>query len=486
MRKLLLATTVALGASVAGMGVSHAQTTVIPSLLPGIGGTSGTTLGGLPTIQPGTVQVRLGGRVEFFGFEGADSGDKVVVPAPGAGNIPAGTYKKQNYGFYDYARLYPSVDGVAANGLQYGAFVEIRHENFGGSSSVNDGSGGSSVSSDDRARGTLYVRREFVYLGAPAFGTVRFGGTDGPSSLFETGTFENFNDSAWNGDVENVFSGNAAPTAIPFATVGNMYTTTKAVYLSPNFSGFDFAAGYEPTPSSVNDYGGGNPGTLNGTVANNTACSFASPGCDQLSSSSFAANATRRRNTVDLSSRYRGTFGPVGLAVQLGWIGSQHDGVSAPTGAAPAGGTRYSGFNIGDLGLVVSYAGLSVGGHITGGKLNGQWALAPVGATPAIWALGGVSYSIGPVIVGASYFQYDSPGNSGPLGTAAASVGQLRERGLAVGGTYTVAPGVGLFFSYLNGNRKENGVNLLADGEPSTAHNQTNANGLGVGTYVRW
>jgi len=43
-----------------------------------------------------------------------------------------------------------------------------------------------------------------------------------------------------------------------------------------------------------------------------------------------------------------------------------------------------------------------------------------------------------------------------------------------------------LFFSYLNGNIKENGVNLLGDGEAATTHNQVNMNGFGIGTFIRW
>ena len=32
-------------------------------------------------------------------------------------------------GFAEYARLYPGFDGIAANGLKYGAFLEIRQDN---------------------------------------------------------------------------------------------------------------------------------------------------------------------------------------------------------------------------------------------------------------------------------------------------------------------------------------------------------------------
>jgi hypothetical protein len=192
---------------------------------------------------------------------------------------------------------------------------------------------------------------------------------------------------------------------------------------------------------------------------------------------------------VDFEARYRGAFGPIGLAVQAGGIVSG----KVANDATPSPLLRYDGLALGDGGLQLTYQGLAVGGHITAGRSNGQFNLAPKGARDSFgWLVGG-SYAIGPVIVGASYFDYQSAGNK--TGSVAQGgnpyVGSRNEVGIAAGGTYTLAPGLNLFVSYLYGHRHESGVDLLTN-VSSTAtsrvstHNTTNAQALSLGTQVKW
>ncbi len=141
---------------------------------------------------------------------------------------------------------------------------------------------------------------------------------------------------------------------------------------------------------------------------------------------------------------------------------------------------------------------------VQGGRYNGQWNLSPTGSSDSLAYIAGASYTFGPVVVGASAFQYDSPGSSGPLGsgfgaTGASNTGfsplagQRRERGVAAGGTYSVAPGLALFLSYLWGDRKENGVDLLS-GQVSTPaspnlgaqHNYVHSQVLTLGAGLSW
>src|ERR1700731_4348499 len=70
MRKILLATVALLGSSFGGVELAQAQSTTMATLMPS------TT----PTPAPGTVTVRLGGRVNFFAASVSDSGNRV----PGA------------------------------------------------------------------------------------------------------------------------------------------------------------------------------------------------------------------------------------------------------------------------------------------------------------------------------------------------------------------------------------------------------------------
>ena len=95
--------------------------------------TGSTAAGPLSTIyapntlavpSPGTIVIRLNGRVEVdvtANFTSVDRG----VTATGA---PTG-FKLNPVGISSYMRLYPGFDGMAANGLRYGAAVELR-ENF--------------------------------------------------------------------------------------------------------------------------------------------------------------------------------------------------------------------------------------------------------------------------------------------------------------------------------------------------------------------
>ena len=78
---------------------------------------------------PGTIVIRLNGRVQVQVDAYFTSGNK-SIPS-GAGAIAGGgSFKVNPIGIASYMRLYPGVDGMATNGLRYGAAVELR-ENVG-------------------------------------------------------------------------------------------------------------------------------------------------------------------------------------------------------------------------------------------------------------------------------------------------------------------------------------------------------------------
>ena len=454
-KKLLASATICCGLLHSGFAL--AQATIINGLQPDVRSLAGgVNPSDVP--DPGTIRVRLGGHVNFYAAIQEDSGDK----APG--------FKQANYTFADYVHLNPSVDGVAANGLRYGTFVDIWNEK-----AVAPGGGtGGSITGEDRSSGSLYVRRAWVYLGLPAAGTLRLGSGDSPAGLFETGTFENFNDGGWNGDVPNLVSGNAAPIW-PFPIVGNLYTPTKATYLSPQFYGFEFGVSYEPNTSSFTDYGG--------------SCNTASTGCNRLSASNQAVDLGRRLNMVNPALRYRGTFGPIGVAAEAGYIGSGHvkpdpSGTGSTITSTTPG---FRGFNIGTGGIAITYGGLTVGGHVQAGTYNNQFSLQPAGAPDAFAWIAGASYAVGPVIVGASFFQYNYAGASFTnLSALGKTVGQDRDRGVAAGGTYTLVPGLSIFLDYLYGDRKESNYDLLNAVVGSKANNAVHSQLLSIGTQLRW
>ena len=409
MRKLLLATVAAMGAT---MGVaSYADAQVV----------SDTDGQSYPT--PGTVTVRLNGRFREYAYvadQGASrttnygvtgvngttngNGAAVGVTAATGGSLVAGSNRLGNYGFEGYARLYPGFDGVAANGLKYGASLEIRQDNTFGAGGGADGS----ITGNDRTRGLLYLRREWGYIGTDRFGTVRFGSSDQPTSLYMTGTGENFDDGGLNGDLSG-FLGNGGAYVYPFADVGNMYATTKLVYLSPQFYGVDFGVSYEPSTASIgndNQAGCAGPGPFGSALFANGGNGTATPGCDALQSTSTGDYA-RRKDTYEGLARYRGTFGAFGVVGTAAYIGSGrvHDSGVVGSTIDPKR-TRLEDLSIGDFGAAVTFGGLTVGGHYQVGRYNvqgggGPGALLTKGQPNSNAFAATASYTIGPVIFGA-------------------------------------------------------------------------------------
>ncbi len=462
MRKLLLATVAVLGASFGLDTVASAQTAAAP--------------------EPGTVTVRLNGRVRFYAYgvwdQNANNNSNAANPL--AAN--AGVNKLANYGFLEYGRLYPGFDGVAANGLKYGASLEIRQD-------VSAGAGGGalgSISGQNAQRSLLYFRRTFGYIGTDGLGTVRLGATDQPTSLYLTGNFENFDGGGLNGDATGINVG-VVGLVWPFSDVGSYYTTNKAVYLSPQLYGFDFGVSWEP--STANTSGG-----------NFAPSGIAGIGADRLSSSPSNAESARRRNTVDALIRYRGTFAGFGIAATAAYIKGSHvndNQNSVAFNNNPLAGTaryNYEGLNAGDFGLAVTYAGFSVGGHYLFGRYNGNIANpVPKGFTGGDAWLVGASYTAGPVVVGAHYLHSTSAGNLGN-----AFYGRQRfDQGVAAGATYSVAPGLSFFLSYLYQSRRQNGFDFINNtGVTSVAtgtgvagnpnNNQLKSSLIAVGTSWTW
>src|SRR3954452_3662855 len=127
--------------------------------------------------SPGTIVIRLNGRVEVdvaATFTSVDRGTN-------ANGTPNG-FKLNPVGIGSYVRLYPGFDGLAANGLRYGASVELR-ENFGPA-----GSPANSPSANSSNQ-TVFVRRAFAYLASDRVGLLRLGQTDGVLGLFDNCIF---------------------------------------------------------------------------------------------------------------------------------------------------------------------------------------------------------------------------------------------------------------------------------------------------------
>ncbi|HEY2134048.1 MAG TPA: hypothetical protein VGH36_13925, partial [Acetobacteraceae bacterium] len=318
--------------------------------------------------MPGTAVVRLNVRLvaDFMVGGGSDNAYK---------NPQGVTAKYAPYYFGEYARIYPAFDGETPNGIKYGASLEIR-QNSGGIG-INQ----AFANGNGTAGNTLFWRRETGYVGTDKLGTLRFGQTDGIQGLFLVGTFENFDyQGGWDGDLPALFIGgqsNGVGTSLTwnFPDSSAFYGTSKIIYLSPNFSGFDFGVDWEPSSNQTSG-----DGACAGTGANanvNVSTNTISVGCATVTSlagpnSLIASQLATRRNMTTIGGRYRGAFGPVGVVAEGNWV---HSGVVSDANPTPDP-VNFKGFNYFDGGLVGTFGGLAAGGHIDIGSKNNA-SLAP-------------------------------------------------------------------------------------------------------------
>ena len=480
MLKCLLVAAAAMDAVAALAGSAYAQAApasslAAPNVMSGVvGGTPPEkTSFGQPPISasstvveqgPGSFVVHLNGRLNWYA--GAESDSAQVV----------GSSKLDNTEFQGYIRLYPGFDAVAANGLQYGVVAEIRNP---GSTFTGVGVNASGNASENTL---MWGGRAYGYLGIPDLGRLSFGQEDAAFDLLQVGTFENFNDGGWNGDVQNFIGGGLAPATgagvtYPFADVRNIYTVNRLLYMSPNFSGFQFGFSFAPN---------------NNPLINTEGCSVASTTCNRLSSDASATSGTvtgvRYRNIIDAAANYTNTFGPLGLALYGGFYGG------TPINSTAPGAIHYDELAVGAFGATVSYAGFTVGGHINFGDENGLFDLMPQGGKPAFAYMFGGEYATGPIIVGASWFQYQYTGDfQSAAGGGPTTEGLETDHGAAAGATYAVAPGLALYLSYLYGERHQTGFNFntgtpngTASGGPPGTNNNTHGQLFAVGTVLKW
>jgi len=465
MRRILLATAAVLATSFGAMDAfaQKASLTPDPTMVPQ---------------APGTIVVNLGFRINFYaGVMGNYNNNSNTVANPN-GNFT--TYKTQAINFGEYARIYPGFDAVAANGLKFGAQGELRQDN--------------ATASNGLGAGTPIWYTAYGYLGSDSFGQVRVGTPVSISASYLTGTNEGFNDGGWDGDVPGLLNAGYAPAWPAYSDYGGYQSTTKVVYLSPSFSGFEFGMDYEPNQT----FSGESSGCSIGAPS-------PSPGCDSLSTGGISDQG-RRQNTAEFAARYRGTFGAVGIAAFGAYMVSGHvqDGVTVAPGTAPIG-NLYKGLNVGSGGVQMTIGGFSFGGYVIGGDINmsNGGGLQPEGGSSQIAYIAGAQYITGPWTVGVQWFDSWNAGfqTAAPLGassfatgpsangvvtTNGLGLGTMNEYGFATGGTYALVPGVSLYLSYVWGTRHQSGYDLIANQYNSISNNRISSQAFALGTQFNW
>lgn len=387
MRKILLGTTAVAGAALFAASTAQAQQA--------------------PT-------VRVGGFMQTTVAIVDDDLDKQGGVPTGVNGF--GTRARSSTDFRNEVEIHVLVNGKAANGLEYGAVIELQNDNVGGGS-------GSALDLDEA----------FVFVSSPTLGTFRFGETDSAASVMQVRapSIRGFGpDGAWDVGILGLAQGTGGnPSLLTGINDGN--DATKIVYLSPQFAGFDFGLSYAPNAGegdraflgrSVDTLGAGNT-----TIA---------PAVTQR-------DRTGLENEISAAIRYRGTVGGVGIQAAFAYMQADAPNtvVNSLTGLVTAGTAQD--VNAYTVGLNLSAFGLTVGGEYTWGKYTpssvGRTALAAGRDSTSHYVLG-ATYTAGALSVGAYYGVADADNGAG--------LADRQQTGFGIGASYTVAPGLEVFANY--------------------------------------
>ena len=481
MRKILLASAAAIGATIALTGGAAAQP--------------------VKPVAPGTVVVHLNGYLQFDITGFGSTFNKVTSPGTtgvtitgvnAAGGVTgtkatigAGTYKLNDITTNGDARIYPGFDAETMNGIAYGAQIELRTT----TSDANNGSG--RVTGTGGAAGTtgIQLRRAYGYIGTIPGGFIRFGQGDGAFTLLQSGVIEAFGDGAqWNidGGEASLLPTNATPGNLIYADQANLYSTDKVVYISPSIAGFSFAGSYEPNSNGFKEgYGACASAASENTAGTATTCA------DESSSPLTGDIGKRRKNVVDAMLQYTIKTNDVLIKASGGVLyGAPINYDGKPTAFGTATHFGYDNLEVYQAGAQATFAGVTVGGNVKGGAVEDGYVFKPRGARDALSYIIGADYAVGPMVVGGSYFNTQSAGAFVPGLAATSAVGAepkgttvartLSEYGAAAGANLVISKNLSLFVQYLYGHRKQFGNAAL------NLHGNAQVQAIGAGGTFKW
>ena len=364
------------------------------------------------------IVVRLGGFFDFSYGNVQDDADKAFVRnTTGAITNAKG---RQRSDFRNEAELNVYADGVAANGMRYGAMFEFQMDNMGGNSSPPAAVNGSGTGVDfDELYG-------FVKGG---WGELRFGQEDSAASLLQIRR----PNTLWMGD-SDAWDEFLLSSGYVIAGVGDGNDATKIIYLSPQFMGFDAGISY-----AANRFEGERADAPNSLTTSQR-------------------DATGLSNEISAALRYRGTFGPVGLGASL--VAQFADSAAQSATGAPIA-IRDQNITTYAAGLLLRAYGFQLGGDYTWGNYR---------TTPANGAIGkgldgsdqwsvGLTYTIGALTLGGMYSQATQDNGTDTTG---AKLSDRTQTYMGLGVAYVLAPGMTLFANW-NQIEDEN----IPDGTPS-------------------
>lgn len=447
MRKILMGSTAIAAAALFAPGDAYAQLPADPGL-----------------------QVRVGGYFRFnYAFVDQSLNSQGAGIPGGAATTDTPSGKND---FTSDAEIAVIIAGKAANGLTYGAVIEFQVDaNNSGTIATGGGNTGSVGSK------TLVDTDEmWMFLASPTMGQVRLGDEDGVAmGLMGSGHITNFGTGGADGDYTDYLHSGTRPGFV--YPSGALNDSSKVIYMSPQFFGFDAGISF-----AFNQGEGEDTGCVGGTVTS---------ACDRAS---FDGN--RRRNETQLALRWRGSVAGFGLSFTGAAIFADsmknNQAITAGNGAGSNEAFRYY-----TLGAQATAFGVLLGGHYSFGDLNGGGAplLRPgtgsgtgrvVSDTQFSQWFVGASYTVGQFIFGANFAYLTSAGlQTQGAGAAAGIAGRSdrTEKAFGLGMSYNVAPGLQIVAEYVYFEREENGFDFRTAGA-GTANNSVDGNVFILGTRI--
>jgi len=431
MRKILMGSTALAAAALFAPGDAYAQLPADPGLT-----------------------VRIGGYFRFnYMFTDQDFGSTTATAAPAAGTLGGANTGKND--FYSDAEVVVIVAGKAANGLTYGAVIEIEFDqNDGTSNGVFATAGGTRVNRSGANNTTAGTDEMWMFLATPTLGQIRLGDEDGVAGgLMNVGAVTGFGTGGVDGDFGDGIIRNGGRFGGAFG--GDFGDNTKISYLSPQFFGFDFGGSFAWNTGEGEDVGCV-------TDAPTVTC--------QRTGSGFGATA--RRNEYQLAARWRGTVSGIGLQFGGFFVGSDAQRNLNP------GAVQNAGLSVWNIGAQASAFGATVGAHFTAGRANQGFALLPRSGNNDDMSqfFVGASYTIGRIIVGANFVRGDYEGST-------AVAGDRKYTAFGLGLSFNVAPGLQVVAEYVYATQEENGFNFQTGGA-GLANNEMTANTFILGTRI--
>ena len=427
MRKILLGTTAVVGAALLAPQVASAQEA--PTVR--IGGYFQAYYGN--TQQTGTSATN----VSMNTIGAGDAGQATPVQGGAGGNTLTGATNTSTnqqasarLGHNDFssdAEIHVFVNGKTANGLSYGAVLEMAFNQQEGA--VRD-NGRRAV----KDKTTAFMDETYAFISSPTLGQIRFGDEDGPmGGLMNAGFITNFGSGGVYGYWENFTVRPNRTTTSP----GGLGDNTKLIYLSPQVFGFDVGLSW-----AFNEGSGEDTGCLN---------SFASLNCDRayaITGSGVPGRSHQlpgRTNELQAMLRWRGNIAGVGIAASIGAMSSQ---VIRNVDVFGNIVKNLQSPQVYQAGIQATWQGLTVGFNYTTGNTSFFYIPIARGAKGMEQYFVGASYTFGPITVGANSFwgsYAQLPGAAGVDGVATYGGQGLptqRRYAFSVGGNYRLAPGM--------------------------------------------